>query len=181
MGDKASVIYHGEGNAQYRAMLIRAPSLKQWLWEAALPQIVSAEIHAYKSGCTGTSWEGLCSSDWIPNKTQAWRLWKCVLISFRWHQPQQTISCLFCCVPFSGFGGHWLNQRPVNAHWWNPSWTPSSLKFTKRLILSRRNTHLNVFWWILCWQVHRNTEGSLLIFSLVACRRDGGCKVTIPS
>lgn len=29
VGDKASVIYHGEGNAQYRAMLIRAPSLKQ--------------------------------------------------------------------------------------------------------------------------------------------------------
>lgn len=29
VGDKASVIYHGEGNAQYRAMLIRVPSLKQ--------------------------------------------------------------------------------------------------------------------------------------------------------
>lgn len=47
VGDKASVIYHGEGNAQYRAMLIRVPSLKQWLWEAAFPQIVSAEIRAY--------------------------------------------------------------------------------------------------------------------------------------
>lgn len=29
MGDKASGIYHGEGNAQYRAMLIRVPVLKQ--------------------------------------------------------------------------------------------------------------------------------------------------------
>lgn len=29
LGDKASVIYHDEGNAQYRAMLIRVPSLKQ--------------------------------------------------------------------------------------------------------------------------------------------------------
>lgn len=50
--DKASVIYHDEGNAQYRAMLIRVPSLKQWLWEAALPQIVSAEIRAYMRAAT---------------------------------------------------------------------------------------------------------------------------------
>lgn len=39
--DKARLIYHGEGNTQYRAMLIRALRLKQWLWEAVLPQIVS--------------------------------------------------------------------------------------------------------------------------------------------
>lgn len=59
VGDKASVIYHGEGNAQYRAMLISVPSLKQWLWEATLPQIVSAEICAYERGYIRTVWEEL--------------------------------------------------------------------------------------------------------------------------
>lgn len=143
VGDKASVIYHGEGNAQYRAMLIRAPSLKQWLWEAALPQIVSAEIHAYKSGCTGTFWEGLCSSDWIPNKTQAWRLLTvkrkmCFnLLSVTSAATNNIMLVLLCSIfwlwghrqrwnslktlRFNHTSYHilpkWTNQRPVNAHW----------------------------------------------------------------
>lgn len=71
VGDKASVIYHGEGNTQYRAMLIRVPSPKQWLWEAVLPQIVSAEICAYERGYTWTLWEELYYTDRIPTKTQA--------------------------------------------------------------------------------------------------------------
>lgn len=214
VGDKASVIYHGEGNAQYRAMLIRAPSLKQWLWEAALPQIVSAEIHAYKSSCTGTFWGGLCSSDWIPNKTQAWRLLsvknkKCVLISFRWRHPQQTISSLFCCVPFSGFGVIVRGGTHSKLSVLTTLHTISSLNEPiKDLYMPTDEILLKLpFLWKkgkkadLVPKKHKfkfvlvssllagsqklttcyNTEGSLLIFSLEACRRDVGCKVTIPS